>query len=157
MCVCVSPVFTGYHECRVILCKGMDYPAVLPRPVMSTLPLTVPLCDPQSEKTRIEVSSVVQCLSGASNLALSPLQNTYLQLLARPSVLRNESEYLRPLMQMMAVSNLCECDEFFHLVVQIACRSSRDFTAYEVARLMPTQQGVGLTLLVCGLPLLPSL
>ena len=40
---------------RVILCKGLDYPPVHPRPVMTTIPLTFPLCDPKTEKTNIEV------------------------------------------------------------------------------------------------------
>ena len=42
---------------RVILCKGMDYPPVQPRPIMSTLPLFVPLCEPQTEKSNIEVTN----------------------------------------------------------------------------------------------------
>ena len=40
---------------RVILCKGLVYPPVHPRPVMTTIPLTVPLCEPNTEKTNIEV------------------------------------------------------------------------------------------------------
>ena len=41
---------------RVILCKGLVYPPVHPRPVMTTIPLTIPLCEPNTEKTNIEVS-----------------------------------------------------------------------------------------------------
>ena len=48
-------VILSLSQCRVILCKGMDYPAVLPRPVMSSLSLQVPLCEPQTEKTDTEV------------------------------------------------------------------------------------------------------
>ena len=40
---------------RVILCKGLVYPPVHPRPVMTTIPLTIPLCEPNTEKTNIEV------------------------------------------------------------------------------------------------------
>ena len=41
---------------RVILCKGLVYPPVHPRPVMTTIPLTIPLCESNTEKTNIEVS-----------------------------------------------------------------------------------------------------
>ena len=44
--------------CRVILCKGLDYPPVYPLPVMTTLPVSLPLCDPQTEKSEIEVSDI---------------------------------------------------------------------------------------------------
>ena len=51
---------------RVILCKGMDYPAVLPRPVMSSLSLQVPLCEPQTDKTdtEVHVAIIIVCRYG---------------------------------------------------------------------------------------------
>jgi hypothetical protein len=42
---------------RGILCKGLEYPPVQPRPVMVSLPLQLPLCEPQLERTEHEVSS----------------------------------------------------------------------------------------------------
>ena len=47
---------TVYYTYRVVLCKGMNYPPVHPRPVMSNISLSIPLCDLQTEKSEVEVS-----------------------------------------------------------------------------------------------------
>lgn len=39
---------------RCILCKGSHYPPTTPRPIVSEIPLTIPLCEPESEKTANE-------------------------------------------------------------------------------------------------------
>ena len=54
-CQFVVMVINCYYH-RVILCKGLDYPPVHPRPLMTTLSLTLPLCDSETEKSEIEVS-----------------------------------------------------------------------------------------------------
>ena len=40
---------------RSILCKGLSYPPVHPKPVMSMLSLKLPLCELNTEKAEIEV------------------------------------------------------------------------------------------------------
>ena len=39
---------------RAILVKGSRFPQTVPRPVVAVLPLNVPLCNPDSEKTKLE-------------------------------------------------------------------------------------------------------
>ena len=41
---------------RAVLCKGLLFPLVHPRPVMTGLPLQLPLCEHNSEQTQLEVS-----------------------------------------------------------------------------------------------------
>ena len=43
---------------RCILCKEQNYPLTHPKPVMSSLPLKVPLCEPQLESSELEVGVV---------------------------------------------------------------------------------------------------
>ena len=51
------------YNFRVILCNGLNYPPVQPHPVMSTLSLSLPLCDPQTEKTTVEVTILLTTTS----------------------------------------------------------------------------------------------
>ena len=39
---------------RCILAKGARYPATLPHPVVALVPLGMPLCAPDQEKTNLE-------------------------------------------------------------------------------------------------------
>lgn len=39
---------------RCILCKGSHYPHTTPRPIVTEVPLTIPLCDPESIKSQQE-------------------------------------------------------------------------------------------------------
>ncbi|KAJ8681513.1 hypothetical protein QAD02_017305 [Eretmocerus hayati] len=39
---------------RCILCKGSHYPPTTPRPIVMEVPLTIPLCEPESEKSEKE-------------------------------------------------------------------------------------------------------
>lgn len=39
---------------RCILCKGGFYPPTTPRPIVTEVPLSAPLCDPESERTEKE-------------------------------------------------------------------------------------------------------
>ena len=39
---------------RCILCKGSYYPPTNPRPILHEIPLTIPLCEPDSEKSEKE-------------------------------------------------------------------------------------------------------
>ncbi len=43
---------------RAILCRGLEYPPVHPRPVMGSLSLKVPLCEPDLERTEHEVGKL---------------------------------------------------------------------------------------------------
>ncbi|XP_008217215.1 WD repeat and HMG-box DNA-binding protein 1 [Nasonia vitripennis] len=42
------------RSARCILCKGSHYPPTTPRPIVTEIPLIIPLCDPESEKSEKE-------------------------------------------------------------------------------------------------------
>ena len=71
--LCLACVVLYCAACRVILCKGLDYPPTYPRPVMSTLPLQLPLCEPQTEKTELEVWKKACLLCLTFSLPFLPL------------------------------------------------------------------------------------
>ena len=52
---CHPHTLTPSHPHRAILCKGLMFPPVHPRPVMTVLPLQLPLCEISSERTQLEV------------------------------------------------------------------------------------------------------
>ena len=39
---------------RCIFCKGCAYPAVLPKPLVQTLPVTLPMAEPETDKSAAE-------------------------------------------------------------------------------------------------------
>lgn len=39
---------------KAVLCRASKYPNVLPRPNISVIAMNMPLCDPDSEKTKLE-------------------------------------------------------------------------------------------------------
>lgn len=43
---------------KCVLCKGVTYPGVSPRPVVSIVPHSAPLCDTGSERTDLEQKRV---------------------------------------------------------------------------------------------------
>ena len=48
--------FTPTFLCRCVLCPGASYPPTLPRPLVSSLPLQMPVCEVGTEKGQLEVS-----------------------------------------------------------------------------------------------------
>ena len=51
-------ILSKFTDYRAILCKGLDYPPVQPKPVMNTLQLHLPLCDANTDKSSLEVSTI---------------------------------------------------------------------------------------------------
>ena len=43
-------------DIRCVLCKGSTYPTTLPRPVLTTVPIVMPLCEMGTEKSQLEVN-----------------------------------------------------------------------------------------------------
>ena len=43
------------RQLRCILCKAATYPSTVPRPVATVLPLQIPLCEVDTDKTSLEV------------------------------------------------------------------------------------------------------
>ena len=62
------PCFLFQHSSpRAVLCKSSRYPATLPRPALSVIPLMVPLCDTDTEKTAIEVGGLINMFTRSGN------------------------------------------------------------------------------------------
>lgn len=57
------------EEIRGVLCKGISFPSVHPKPVMTVLPLHLPLCDPLSERTQLEAKYLQEVLLGNGSLS----------------------------------------------------------------------------------------
>ena len=51
-------ILSKFTDHRAILCKGLDYPPVQPKPVMNTLQFHLPLCDANTDKSSLEVSTI---------------------------------------------------------------------------------------------------
>ena len=56
-------ILSKFTDCRAILCKGLYYPPVQPKPVMNTLQLHLPLCDATTDKSGLEVGHTNCCLT----------------------------------------------------------------------------------------------
>ena len=114
---------------RCILCKGQDYPPLHPRPVMMAIPLKVPVCEPETEKGKIEEAYI-------RNKLMHPER-------------AEEAENVKGLMKMFAVRNhLCPFKDYNFFIncnsicLQIACKSSRLMSALEIAKMFPNEDSV---------------
>ena len=111
---------------RCILCKGQDYPPLHPRPVMMAIPLKVPVCEPETEKGKIEEAYI-------RNKLMHPER-------------AEEAENVKGLMKMFAVRNHFKDYNFFincnSICLQIACKSSRLMSALEIAKMFPNEDSV---------------
>ncbi|XP_014213923.1 WD repeat and HMG-box DNA-binding protein 1 [Copidosoma floridanum] len=73
------------RSARCILCKGSHYPPTAPRPIVGEIPLTIPLCEPGSEKT--EKESVVW------QLGSNPTDEKEAVLALIAAAMRNNAEF----------------------------------------------------------------
>jgi chromosome transmission fidelity protein 4 len=109
---------------KTILCKGSKYPNVLPRPNLSVIPITLPLIDPDGEKTQMEHEywknkyfslniKNYDCSSGNVELDQDELEE---------KVEKFESS----------------CRETLMKLFMLACKGSKEQRAYEIATIMDT-------------------
>ncbi|XP_014482710.1 PREDICTED: WD repeat and HMG-box DNA-binding protein 1 [Dinoponera quadriceps] len=70
---------------RCILCKGGFYPSTTPRPIVTEVPLSMPLCEPESERTEKERK--------LWQIGSSPLNETEAILILIAHACRNNLEY----------------------------------------------------------------
>nr|XP_054758246.1 WD repeat and HMG-box DNA-binding protein 1-like [Lytechinus pictus] len=111
----------GVHEkqqqIRCISCKGTPFPPTLPRPTVSILPLQLPLCELNTEKGQMEEAY------WRLNLLSQDLDDERIKA-------KMEREQQDNIMKLFA----------------LACRSEREFRAYEVCGLMTSHQSVSLAI-----------
>ena len=48
------PVSVSDTQLQFVLCKGVSYPGLSPRPIVSGSPFTMPLCDLTSQRSALE-------------------------------------------------------------------------------------------------------
>jgi len=52
-------ILYGCGYCRCVHCKGLPYPPTYPRPIVTSLPVHLPLCNPTSDRTSYEVHIII--------------------------------------------------------------------------------------------------
>merc|ERR1719319_1692353 len=108
---------------RCILCKGARFPATVPRPVPTALPIEQPLCGISSEKGGLEVK--------ASNINLQ----------ARMLEGMEVEDWADKQAELAARETECLMKLF-----ALACRSDHESRAVEVCRLMPNVESIQLAI-----------
>ncbi|XP_078344352.1 WD repeat and HMG-box DNA-binding protein 1-like isoform X2 [Oculina patagonica] len=109
---------------RCIYCKGSTYPPTLPRPVLVLLPLQLPFCEMTTEKGQLEEAYVrSKLMLGASKEEERESFND-----ATPSQVKTAQ--IQGIMKLFA----------------LACKSDREFRAFELCELLPDAHSVSLAI-----------
>ncbi|KAL5259164.1 hypothetical protein ACHWQZ_G009576 [Mnemiopsis leidyi] len=104
---------------KCVLCKGVTYPGIAPRPILSIVPHTVPLCDSGSERSNLEQGRI---LNFVKTYSLNKLNTFHKECRAETM----EKEEVTLLLKLMA----------------LAIKNNKDFKAFELAKMMPTKQSL---------------
>ncbi|XP_030855672.1 WD repeat and HMG-box DNA-binding protein 1 isoform X2 [Strongylocentrotus purpuratus] len=119
-CYWIVGVHEKQQQIRCIACKGAPFPPTLPRPTVTILPLQLPLCELNTEKGQME--------------------ETYWRLnLLSQHLGETDNEMIQAKMERDQQDNLMK-------LFALACRSEREFRAYEVCNLMTSHQSVSLAI-----------
>ncbi|KAG7162954.1 WD repeat and HMG-box DNA-binding protein 1-like [Homarus americanus] len=114
---------------RCILCKGIRYPPVLPKPHVSILNMQIPLCELETEKSELEEKAVRTGL----------LLNTLARLNTQGYEMDDSKSQADKIMKEAMIK-----------LFALACRSERDSRALEVCQLMPSYHTVELAIKYAG-------
>ncbi|XP_005097892.2 WD repeat and HMG-box DNA-binding protein 1 isoform X1 [Aplysia californica] len=130
------------QQIRCIPCKGSRYPPTLPRPALAVLPLELPLCDMDSEKSKYEESYQRHHLL-AENLKLmggeesgelfKPVREALMKLFAFAA--KAEREF-----RAVEVCDMMEDQSLLHLAATYATRLKRIQLAERVGKIMHKRQ-----------------
>ena len=107
---------------KAVLCRSSRYPHVLPRPTLSTLQFTPPLIEPESEKSTLEINFW-------RNKQLSVSMKNYDCLSANLDMDQDELD------ENVDKFESCAREALMKLFM-LACKSSKEQRAYEIATLM---------------------
>jgi hypothetical protein len=108
----------------------MDYPPVQPRPIMSTLPLFIPLCDPKTERTDLEsqyLEQLLVCPLGSAPSSTDLLKHE-MKLIALAC--RSQQEY-----KAFEIANMITLDQGLELSLQYASQSGHFRLARKISNL----------------------
>lgn len=87
-------------ELHAIHCRGSTYPVTLPRPIMNVYKLELPLCDPETDKTKAEAALLSSALLNITDCARVMKENA-IKLFALACKMEQESR-ARELLEMLA-------------------------------------------------------
>jgi len=110
---------------RCILCKGSNFPTTLPRPIPTTIPFQIPICEAQTDKAKIE-HDILQTRLLSNNSSYNRRFTAFDDV----DEGENEKVQVQLLMKLFA----------------LACKSDRDFRAMEICKLMPNTQAIVLAI-----------
>lgn len=115
---------------QAVLCRGCSYPMTNPRPMLQELPLRMPLCDLDSEKSEIEDAllraSLMSSMEGSSRI----IKETAIKLFALAC--RSEIE-----LRAKELIETIGCPDLLLLAVKYATKLGRIHLADRLSELMP--------------------
>ncbi|KAK3748182.1 hypothetical protein QZH41_003257 [Actinostola sp. cb2023] len=113
-------------QIRCILCKGAIFPVTLPRPIQAVLPLEIPLCETSTDKGDKEENLIKSKLMSYSYKQGAGNGIEWDDEVAQQA----ETFQIQTLMKMFA----------------LACKSDREFRAFDICELLPNQRSVSLAI-----------
>jgi chromosome transmission fidelity protein 4 len=140
MCIPIMNMRTGLHHksdnywivgisertqmVKSILCKGSKYPQVLPRPNLQLIPIQIPLCEIDAEKTKLEQDVIKYQLIG-NNIKTFKIGSGDLDL---------DSDDIDELNENFEIKTR----EYLMKLFMMSCRTNKEQRSYETAQLMDT-------------------
>ncbi|XP_053663398.1 WD repeat and HMG-box DNA-binding protein 1 [Anopheles marshallii] len=128
----IIKVSESTQDVQLVLCRGAKYPLTTPKPVPINVSISLPMCDPESEKDRLE-DDLVRSLYLKVDDTDKLMKETAVKLFALAC--KNESEQrAKELVETIASSQLIP------LVIKYATKIRRYHLADSLAPLLPTFQ-----------------
>lgn len=114
---------------QAVLCRGTSYPMTTPRPMVQELPLQLPLCDMESEKSTLEDSMLKASIMSMDN-AEKTVKETAIKLFALAC--RSEME-----MRAKELIETIACTDLLMLAVKYANKLGRIHLSDRLSELLP--------------------
>ncbi|XP_067633364.1 WD repeat and HMG-box DNA-binding protein 1 isoform X2 [Eurosta solidaginis] len=114
---------------QAVLCRGSSYPMTNPRPMTQELPIQLPICDPDVEKSELE-DTLVRAFIMSMNNAEKSIKETAIKLFALAC--RSEVE-----MRAKELIETLACPDLLLLAVKYATKLGRIHLSDRLSELMP--------------------
>ncbi|XP_026497855.2 WD repeat and HMG-box DNA-binding protein 1 [Vanessa tameamea] len=126
----IVSVCEGTQKVRAILCRGSSYPVTVPKPIVTELPLQIPLCELDTEKGQYE-EQLVRWANTSPDVDVKTARETALKLFA----LACRSEIEQRALELM---ELLRDDRLLPLAAKYASRLGRMHLAEKLSNLAET-------------------